>query len=140
MGARRVHCPDTGDEWMKKLIAIGATGLIALVMLVGLAPAASAYPETTCNVTVDAQTVASGSKVHVHGTSTTTTTDDGLGRKSAAPTTTWVVTFNGETRTIHSDVLDTTFDIPVVHKTTHFTLQVDATMADQTTMCQRSLV
>ena len=124
---------------MNKLLAIGATGLIALCALVGLAPSASAYPESTCNVTVDAQTVAGGSKVHVHGTATTTITDDGQGRRSAAPTNTWVVTFNGETRTIHADVLDTTFDVPEVTKTTQFTLHVDATMADATTMCQRTL-
>ena len=124
---------------MKKLIAIGATGLIALVMLVGLAPAASAYPETTCNTTVDAQTVVSEGKVHVHGTVDVVVTDDGLGRKAAGDTVHWIATFNGETHTADENVFDTTFDVPAVTKTTTFVLHVEAIMPDEKTTCQRSL-
>jgi len=123
---------------MKKLIAIGATGLIALVMLVGLAPAASAYPETTCNVTVDAQTVASQGKVHVHGTADVIVTDDGLGRTAAGSTVHWVATFNGTTHTADENVLDTTFDVPAVTTTTTFPLHVKAVEPDDTT-CERSV-
>ncbi|MFL6023133.1 MAG: hypothetical protein ACJ72O_07310 [Marmoricola sp.] len=125
---------------MKKLIVIGATAFATLLMVLGFAPTAFAYPETTCNVTVDAQTVDAGSKVHVHGTAETTTTDNGLGRKAAGPTVHWVATFNGETRTADENVFDTTFDIPEVTTTTKYTLHVSAVMPDATTHCERSLV
>ena len=125
---------------MKKLIVIGATALTTLFLAFGVAPAAQAYPETTCNVTVDAQTVDSGSKVHVHGTAETMTTDDGLGRQSAEPTIHWVATFNGQTHTADEDVFDTTFDVPEVDVVTHYTLHVKAVMPGGTPTCERSLV
>ena len=124
---------------MKKLIAIGATGLIALCTLVGLAPSASAYPETTCNTTVDAQTVVSEGKIHVHGTVEVVVTDDGLGRKAAGNTVHWTATFNGETRTADENTFDTTFDVPKVTKKTTFVLHVEAIMPDEKTTCQRNL-
>jgi len=124
---------------MKKLIAIGASGFIALFMLVGFAPAASAYPETTCNTTVDAQTVVSEGKLHVHGTVDVVVTDDGLGRKAAGDTVHWTATFNGETRTADENVFDTTFDVPKVTQTTTFVLHVEAVMPDEKTTCQRNL-
>ena len=123
---------------MKKLIVIGATALVAMFVLVGYAPAASAYPETTCNTTVDAQTVVSDGKIHVHGTVEQTTTDDGLGRR-AASTVHWVATFNGETHTADENVFNTTFDVPTVTKKTTFTLHVEAIMPDEKTTCQRTL-
>lgn len=123
---------------MKKLIVIGVMTLAAMFVALGVAPSANAYPETSCNVTVDAQKVESGTKLKVHGESQLVVTDDGLGR-AAAPGTTWTATFNGDTVTKTSDEFNTTFAVPEVSTETVLTLTVKAKMTGATDACEKSL-
>lgn len=123
---------------MKKLAMIGATAIAAVCVVLGVVPAASAYPDLSCNVTVDAQKVNSGAKLEVTATSQQITTPRVAGR-AAADAVDWRATFNGAVHTSHAAVLHTSFTVPTV-KTEHvFVLHVRAVMADGTTTCEKSL-
>jgi hypothetical protein len=126
---------DTGDEWMKKLIVIGVTTLAAMFAVLGVAPSAYAYPETTCNVDVNAQVVNSGESFTATGTSQQFTTP----RASAAAAVDWEMTFNGEVRTGHAVVFKQKFTAPEVTKKTKLPLTVTAIMADKTTTCTKTV-
>ncbi|RZI94280.1 MAG: hypothetical protein EOO67_04945, partial [Microbacterium sp.] len=123
---------------MKKLIVIGVTTLTALFAVLGFAPSANAYPQTSCKVSINAQKVFEGTKLHVTGEVQKVVTDDGLGR-AAATTNSWIAEFNGETKTTESDSLDVTFDVPEVDAKTVLTLHVQAIMPDVTDGCDQSL-
>ena len=123
---------------MKKLIVIGVTTLAAMFVALGVAPSAHAYPETSCNVTVNAQKAESGTILKVHATSQQITTDDGLGR-AAADSVSWRAEFNGVVREANTDVFDTTFTLPKVSSETSFLLTVQAVMPDASTTCEKSL-
>jgi LPXTG-motif cell wall-anchored protein len=123
---------------MKKLIVIGVLTLAAGFAALGVAPSASAYPETSCNVTVSAQKVDSGSALKVHAESQTVTTDDGHGRV-AATTVHWRAEFDGTVKQANADVFNTTFDVPKVTEKTVLVLTVNAVMPDATTTCEKSL-
>lgn len=120
-----------GDDCMKKLVVIGLTALVTLFVMIGVAPSASAYPEQSCNVDVDAQVVDSGAQFTATGTTQQTTVDDGLGRASAEAAS-WQMTFDGEVRTGTAVTFQQTFTAPEVSETTKFPLTATAVMADNT--------
>lgn len=121
---------------MKKLIVIGATTLAALGVALGVAPSANAYPETSCNVTVDAQKVESGSKLTVDADSTLIVTDN---PRAAVAGTKWRAEFDGNVRTATADHFTTTFPVPKVTAKTVLVLTVQAIMPDATTTCEKTL-
>lgn len=123
---------------MKKLIVIGATALAAWFLAIGYAPSAHAYPQTSCKVTLNAQKVLSGSKLHVTAEAQKVVTDDGLGKAAAAPNQ-WHAEFNGETRDVSSEALDVTFDVPEVAETTTYQLVVQTTMPGVSDPCSQTL-
>lgn len=121
---------------MKKLIVIGATTLAALGVALGVAPSANAYPETSCNVTVDAQKVESGTKLKVEGDSALVVTDSPRASVAGAQ---WRAEFNGVVRTATADHFTTTFPVPKVSTKTVLVLTVQAVMPDATTTCEKML-
>ena len=123
---------------MKKLIVIGATALAALFVVLGYASSAQAYPQTSCKVTLNAQKVLSGSKLHVTAEAQKVVTDDGLGRVAAVPNK-WHAEFNGETRDVTADVLDVTFTVPEVTQTATYKLVVQSIMPGVTAACGQTL-
>ena len=104
---------------MKKLIVIGATALATLFVVLGFAPSAYAYPEGVCNLEVSAQVVNGGDNITATCTYSVVETS---ARKSALSDTTWVMTFNGETRTGTGETFTQTFETPEVTKPTTFKL------------------
>ena len=109
---------------MKKLIVIGATALATLFVVLGVAPSAHAYPEGSCNLEVSAQTVNSGDSITATATYSVV---DNAARKSALSDTTWVMTFNGETRTGSGETFTQTFVAPEVTEPTTFPLKATGT-------------
>lgn len=120
---------------MKKFVSIGLGALSVLVLALGLVPPAQAYPELSCNVTVNAQRVASGDVLKVHATSQQFTTE----AKAAADAVSWRAVFDGVVRTARSSTFDTSFDVPTFAEPTTRRLVVRAVMPDSTTSCERSL-
>lgn len=126
---------------MKKLILIGITTLAALFAVVGLAPAAQAYPETSCNVSVDSQVVRSGGTFTATGESQQFTTPrlSSNQRTSAVEPVSWTMTFNGEVRKGKAVTFVQKFKAPVVKKKTTLPLTASAIMADAKTTCTKTV-
>ena len=119
---------------MRKLIVIGATAIVTLLMVFGLAPSASAYPEGVCDLEVSAQVVNSGDTV----TATCHySVVDTSARKQAGEDIHWVMTFNGQTRTGTGETFTASFKAPEVSKPTSFTLKSTGTGPAGT--CSRSV-
>jgi LPXTG-motif cell wall-anchored protein len=104
---------------VKKVLSLAVAALVGLFALVGLAPAAQAYPEGLCDLEVSAQVVNSGESITATCTYSVVETD---ARKSALSDTTWVMTFNGETRNGTGETFTQTFEAPVVSEPTTFKL------------------
>lgn len=104
---------------MKKLIVIGLTALVTLFVTIGVAPSASAYPEGVCDLELSAQVVNAGDEITATCSYSIGETD---ARIAAASDTTWVMTFNGETRTGTGATFTQTFQAPVVDEKTTFPL------------------
>ena len=109
---------------VKKVLSLAVAALVGLFALVGLAPAAEAYPEGACNLEVSAQVVNSGESITA--TCTYSVVEDNA-RKSALSDTTWVMTFNGETRTGTGETFTQTFVAPEVTEPTTFPLKSTGT-------------
>ncbi len=124
---------------MKKLVAIGAAALVAMFMAVGLAPAASAYPEAVCNLVVSPTVVHPGDVVTVHCSLQTVESPRLVGRAAAGADTHWVVTFSGATHTGTGESFTTHFTAPSV--TTSTVLSVHSVGHDSVTgvTCDRSV-
>ncbi len=118
---------------MKKLLMIGLTALVTLFVAIGVAPAASAYPELSCNVEVDAQVVDSGGTFTATGTAQQSSTD---GSSSAAD---WEMTFDGDVRTGKAVKFTQKFKAPDVTKTTKVPLTATATLSDGQTTCSKTV-
>lgn len=127
-----------GDDCMKKLIVIGLTALVAMFATIAAAPSASAYPEVSCTVEVDAQVVDSEASFTATASSQQTTVDDGLGR-TGADSVDWTMTFNGETRTGSGSTFKQTFEAPAVTKTGKYPLTATAVQADGETTCSKTV-
>lgn len=113
---------------MKKVLLASAAALVAVLATLGFAPAASAYPELTCNVTVDSQVVYEGEQFTATGT---------VEEQSDGADIHWVMTFNGETRTGTGTVFAQTFTAPDVSATAKFALTAKVTSPSGT--CQHSV-
>ncbi|HEX4189415.1 MAG TPA: LPXTG cell wall anchor domain-containing protein [Marmoricola sp.] len=123
---------------MKKLVVIGVSALVAFIAAIGLAQSASAYPETTCSVTVNAQKILSGSELKVTGSAQQFTTPRHSARL-AATTVHWKATFNNVIHQADVNNFSTTFKVPAVTAKKVYPLVVQALMPDATTTCQRTL-
>lgn len=123
---------------MKKLVLIATALLLATLGMVGFASSASAYPETSCDVSVSAQIVNSGDHFTASGTSQQSTTGNRSARAAAASVT-WTITFNGTVRHATGSSFSTTFTAPTVTTRTVFPLTAEAVMPDATTHCQRTV-
>lgn len=118
---------------MKKLALLCITALGAALLVLGSAPAASAYPELTCTVSVVPQTVSSGEKFTVTGENKVV--DNG---RTTASSVTWTFTFDGVTKKRTGATASATFTAPEVKKTRDFTLNARSTSPDGN--CERDLV
>ena len=105
---------------MKKLAVLCITALGAALFVLGTAPAASAYPEVTCDVTVVPQVVHPGDTITVSGT--TPVAVDASNHPVPPASIEWTFVFNGETKTRTGKDVQVTFTAPQVTKTTDFTL------------------
>lgn len=123
---------------MKKLAIIGAMILAAMFVAVGVAPSANAYPDVSCNVTVNAQKVNSGAQLKVTATSQQFSTPR-LAARAAADAVDWRAEFNGHVHTAHAATFHTTFNVPTVKAEKVITLHVRAVTADGTTSCVKTL-
>lgn len=124
---------------MKKALLIVATVFAALFATLSFAPSAVAYPETSCNVEVDAQIVESGSDFTVSGTSHQFTTGERRAGRAAADAVTWKVTFNGQVRNVTGESFSVTFRAPIVDKRTVLHLTASAIMPDAAANCTKSV-
>lgn len=118
---------------MKKLALLCITALGAALLVIGTAPAASAYPELTCTVSVDRQTVNPGDEFTVTGDNKVV--DNG---KIVESSVTWTFTFDGVVKTRTGAVASATFTAPQVNKTRDFTLTARSTSPQGN--CERNLV
>lgn len=123
---------------MKKLLLIASALLLTSLGMAGFASSASAYPETSCDVSVSAQIVNAGDNFTATGTAQQTTTGNRSARAAAAAVT-WTVTFNGEVRHATGSTFRMTFKAPSVTTKTTFPLTAKAVMPDATTHCQRTV-
>lgn len=119
---------------MKKVLVASATVLVALLAALGFAPAANAYPELTCNVSVDSQVVLEGEQFTATATAEG---QDAAGGQVAGEGIHWVMTFHGETRTGNGSVFMQTFTAPNVDKKTTFPLT--ARSSSTAGSCQRTV-
>jgi len=112
---------------MKKILLMATMLLAALAATVGLAPSASAYPELTCNLTVEPQVVYAGQTLTATGTAVEI--EKQLRASAAGDDISWVMTFNGETRTGKGAVFVQKFTAPQVTKSTKLVLTAKSTSA-----------
>jgi LPXTG-motif cell wall-anchored protein len=96
---------------MKKLAVLCVAALGAALLVLGTAPAASAYPELTCSVSVDRQVVSSGERFTATGTvSGVDAQNDTLPSSAYA----WTFRWNGETKHRTGAVVTASFTAPKV--------------------------
>jgi hypothetical protein len=96
---------------MKRFLAALVAFLLAVPVLLALAPSADAYPDTVCRVTVQPQHVVGGQSITMTGSSTVSQT--------------WTFTFNGQTSTGQGTTFSHEFTTPAV--STSRTLDLVAT-------------
>ena len=104
---------------MKKIAIVCSTVLGVALVLLGTAPSASAYPDLTCNVTVDHQ--------QVHPGETFTATGEASGvdamNKTLPPSAFhWTFTWNGVTQERTGSTVSVSFKAPHVKRTRTITL------------------
>jgi LPXTG-motif cell wall-anchored protein len=105
---------------MKKLAVLCIAALGAALLVFGTAPAASAYPEITCQVDVDAQVVQPGGTITVKAS--TQVAVDSSNHPVPPDKIEWTFVFNGETKTRTGRDVQVTFTAPQVRRATDFTL------------------
>lgn len=120
---------------MKKVLLVATAMFVAVLATVAIAPSASAYPELTCNLTVNAQTVTEGESFTA--TATAAAVESDARAAAEGDDISWVMTFHGETRTGNGATFSATFTAPDVEDTTDFTLTATATSPAGT--CTRSV-
>jgi LPXTG-motif cell wall-anchored protein len=97
---------------MKKLAVLCVAALGAALLVWGPAPVASAYPEVTCNVTVDRQTVSPGDTFTATGESATSAR--------------WTFRWNGVTKVRTGSTVHASFTAPEVTRSRKITLTARA--------------
>jgi len=116
----------------KRILSLAAATVFGLLAVVGLAPAAQAYPEVLIDITVPPATVVGGEPFSV--TATANVVCD------------WAIAFEGDTKTKTSKVFTAGFVAPEVTQVTQFPLEGDcdyvlpagATPVTRTTAAQRT--
>ena len=124
---------------MKKVLLVAVAMVAAMLAMIGTAQTASAYPETTCSVSVSAQTVHEGDNFTVTASATSTTVDQRTAARLAADQFNWQMTFNGEVRTGSGQTFTQTFKAPNVAEVTKLPLTVKSVMADAKATCERTV-
>ena len=119
---------------VKKVLSLAVAALVGLLTVIGLAPAAQAYPEGVCDLEVSAQVVNSGETVTA--TSHYSVVDTSA-RKQAGDDVHWVLTFNGDSRTGTGETFTASFTAPDVTKPSSFKLTSTGTGPAGT--CSRSV-
>ncbi|MGY2872961.1 LPXTG-motif cell wall-anchored protein [Marmoricola sp. URHA0025 HA25] len=99
----------------KKLAILCLAALGAALLVLGIAPAASAYPELTCQVDVAPQTLRAGHQFTVTGS--TPIAVDAQNHQVADADSHWTFTWNGDTKTRTGRTASATFTAPHVTKT-----------------------
>lgn len=112
---------------MKKFLLIAATLFAAISASLAMTPSASAYPELTCNLTVEPQVVYEGQTLTATGTAVEI--EKALRASALGDNISWVMTFNGETRTGTGAVFVQKFKAPSVTQSTKFLLTAKANSA-----------
>lgn len=110
---------------MKKIAAICIAALGAALFVLGTAPSASAYPEVTCNVTVDHQVIEPGDTFTATGTAQVTDARIANDRAAAADIT-WTFSWNGITKHRTGSPVHASFTAPQVNHTRKITLTARA--------------
>jgi len=103
---------------MKKLAILCAAALGAALLVLGTSPSASAYPDLTCNVTVDRQVVHPGQTVTATGVIT--------GADTNRPVT-WSFRWNGVTKDRTGAAARASFKAPKVERSRVIRLAADGT-------------
>ena len=98
---------------MKKLATLCLAALGTALLVVGTAPAASAYPDTGCDLSVNRQALNPGDTFVARGAVT--------GADSSSPVT-WTFRWNGTTKVRSGAVAQASFTAPRVKKTRHIRL------------------
>jgi LPXTG-motif cell wall-anchored protein len=111
-------------DLMKKLAVLCIAALGAAMLAMGFAPAAYAYPETTCVVDVAPQVLKPGEPITVNASVTAAV--DAQNQPVPADKINWTFVFNGETKTRVGKDVQVTFTAPQVTKTTDFSLSAKA--------------
>jgi LPXTG-motif cell wall-anchored protein len=113
---------------MKKLAVLCIAALGAALLVFGTAPAASAYPEVTCNVTVAPLAVHPGESFTATGEIKTTNARTSASR-SSADAVTWTFKWNGVTKHRTGNLVHASFTAPEVSSTRKVTLTAQANTA-----------
>lgn len=104
---------------MKKLAALCATLLGAALLVLAPAPSASAYPDLSCNLQVDRQTLAPGQQFTAYGTAKAV---DKANQPVPDADLLWTFRWNGVTKHRTGHDTSATFTAPDVTKTRVITL------------------
>jgi LPXTG-motif cell wall-anchored protein len=99
---------------MKKLALLCIAALGSALLVLGTAPSASAYPEATCDVTVDRQVLDPGDSFTVTGTATAI---DAQGNVVGPANIHWSFRWNGDTKLRTGSPVHATFTAPKVAHT-----------------------
>jgi LPXTG-motif cell wall-anchored protein len=109
---------------MKKLALLCIAALGSALLILGTAPTASAYPEVTCNVTVDRQVLHPGDTFTATGEAKAI---DNKGNPVSASSIHWTFTWDGLTKERTGSPVQASFTAPSVTHTRHILLTVRAT-------------
>jgi len=112
-----------GEKYMKKLALLCMAALGSALFVLGTAPSASAYPEVTCNVTVDRQTVTPGETFTATGSAMALDDQGGIVDGSNVH---WTFRWNGVTKVRTGSLVHATFTAPEVTHTRTITLTARA--------------
>ena len=119
---------------MKKLAVLCIAALGAALLVLGTAPAASAYPELTCDVTVDHQVVDPGDSFTATGTAAGV---DSANQTVASSAFGWTFSWNGVTKHRTGAVASATFTAPEVTRSR--TIRLTARSTSPAGTCVRHL-
>lgn len=104
---------------MKKIAILCIAGLSAVLLVLGTAPSASAYPEIKCDVTVDHPTVKPGQTFTATGKAKAVDKNN----KAVPPSELkWTFRWNGVTKNRVGELVHASFTAPEVTKTKKITL------------------
>jgi LPXTG-motif cell wall-anchored protein len=134
MGKTRPNAEELGKKLIKKVVVLCLAALGAALLMVGTAPAASAYPEQTCDVTVDRQVLDPGDSFTVTGKAAGV---DASNQTLPSSAFSWAFSWNGVTKHRTGAVASATFTAP--HVTTTRKIRLTARSTSPLGECVRHL-